>query len=167
MQQPRSRIPVRALPASELSDALVAQQYHVQALMDLAAAAAVAPDAAAASAAPATGDTSIFAPLANGLEAVLKQIQGVLNRAHVPYSYGYSIILLTVLVKILTFPLTKKQVRARVRPRQGGPGKAPSQAAACSRLARGPNSRGAARQRGLGKALSQGAACSRLARGPN
>lgn len=29
---------------------------------------------------------------------------------HVPYSYGFAIILLTVLVKAATFPLTKKQV---------------------------------------------------------
>jgi hypothetical protein len=109
-QRPRLALPPRALPASELADSLAAQQQHVQALLDLASAAAASappPDGAAA-----TGDTSIFAPLANALEAVLKQIQGVLNRAHVPYSYGYSIILLTVLVKILTYPLTKKQVRA-------------------------------------------------------
>ncbi len=30
---------------------------------------------------------------------------------NIPYSYGFAIILLTILVKILTFPLTKKQVR--------------------------------------------------------
>jgi hypothetical protein len=29
---------------------------------------------------------------------------------HIPYSYGFAIILLTIIVKILTFPLTKKQV---------------------------------------------------------
>ena len=32
----------------------------------------------------------------------------------VPYSYGFSIILLTLLVKIGTFPLTKKQVESTV-----------------------------------------------------
>ena len=32
-----------------------------------------------------------------------------LNTLHVPYSYGFSIILLTLLVKVATFPLTKKQ----------------------------------------------------------
>jgi len=87
---------------------------HAQALMDLAAAAAAAPgDAAAAASSSASGpDTSWFAPLTNGLEAVLKQIQGVLTKAGVPYTYGYSIILLTVLVKALTFPLTKKQVES-------------------------------------------------------
>lgn len=33
-----------------------------------------------------------------------------LTAVHVPYSYGFAIILLTVLVKIATFPLTKQQV---------------------------------------------------------
>ena len=34
-----------------------------------------------------------------------------LTTLHVPYSYGFAIILLTILVKLLTFPLTKKQAR--------------------------------------------------------
>lgn len=29
---------------------------------------------------------------------------------HVPYAYGFAIILLTVIVKVATFPLTKQQV---------------------------------------------------------
>lgn len=33
-----------------------------------------------------------------------------LSAVHVPYSYGFAIILLTVLVKIATLPLTKQQV---------------------------------------------------------
>ena len=33
-----------------------------------------------------------------------------LDKLHVPYSYGFAIILLTVLVKALTFPLSRKQV---------------------------------------------------------
>ena len=49
-------------------------------------------------------------PLADGLETILKFLQTGLDTAHVPYSYGFSIILLTVLVKIITFPLTKSQV---------------------------------------------------------
>jgi YidC/Oxa1 family membrane protein insertase len=122
-----------ALPASELADA-IQQSYDVayQSLYDLAssaaavagnasssgssttAAAAAAADAAAAATTAASGgsDTSWFGPLTNSLEAVLKQIQGVLVKLGVPYSYGYSIILLTVLVKIVTFPLTKTQVES-------------------------------------------------------
>lgn len=33
-----------------------------------------------------------------------------LAAVHVPYSYGFAIILLTVIVKVATFPLTKQQV---------------------------------------------------------
>lgn len=33
-----------------------------------------------------------------------------LSALHVPYAYGFAIILLTVIVKIATLPLTKKQV---------------------------------------------------------
>ena len=33
-----------------------------------------------------------------------------LTAVHVPYAYGFAIILLTVIVKIATYPLTKKQV---------------------------------------------------------
>lgn len=33
-------------------------------------------------------------------------------KLNIPYSYGFAIILLTVLVKLATYPLTKKQVRS-------------------------------------------------------
>lgn len=33
-----------------------------------------------------------------------------LAAVHVPYAYGFAIILLTVIVKVATFPLTKQQV---------------------------------------------------------
>jgi hypothetical protein len=39
-------------------------------------------------------------------------LDGLLEKGGVPYSYGFSIILLTLLVKVATFPLTQKQVRA-------------------------------------------------------
>eukprot|EP00798_Chlamydomonas_sp_ICE-L_P004415 gene4415-14543_t len=53
-----------------------------------------------------------FAPLADVLEKVLFFIKNGLDSAQVPYSYGFSIILLTAVVKIVTFPLTKKQVES-------------------------------------------------------
>lgn len=34
-----------------------------------------------------------------------------LSMLHVPYSYGFAIILLTIIVKALTFPLSRKQAR--------------------------------------------------------
>jgi len=42
----------------------------------------------------------------------MQSIQSQLDKLHVPYSYGYSIIILTAMVKLVTLPLTKKQVRA-------------------------------------------------------
>lgn len=46
------------------------------------------------------------------MENVLKVLKGGLSATHVPYSYGFAIILLTVIVKAATFPLTKKQVES-------------------------------------------------------
>jgi len=53
-----------------------------------------------------------LAPLTDSLEFILKSLQSGLDAVHVPYSYGFSIIALTVLVKLATLPLTKKQVGA-------------------------------------------------------
>ncbi|KAL8151357.1 hypothetical protein V2J09_021165 [Rumex salicifolius] len=44
------------------------------------------------------------------MEIVLKVLNDGLSQMQVPYAYGFSIILLTVIVKAATFPLTKKQV---------------------------------------------------------
>ena len=41
---------------------------------------------------------------------VLQVLDDGLESLHVPYSYGFAIILLTILVKIATFPLSQKQV---------------------------------------------------------
>lgn len=109
-----------ALPAgvsgAESLDLALQRQYV--ALCDLA-------DAAAATASTDSSDKGGFlAPLTNTLELVLKNIQSGLDTLHVPYSYGFSIILLTVLVKTLTFPLTKKQVGMHgVRAARCGAGK--------------------------------------------
>lgn len=50
--------------------------------------------------------------IANYMETVLKFLKDGLSTLHVPYSYGFAIILLTVLVKAATFPLSKKQVES-------------------------------------------------------
>ncbi|KAJ9708714.1 hypothetical protein PVL29_000638 [Vitis rotundifolia] len=50
--------------------------------------------------------------ITNYMETVLKVLKGGLSTLHVPYAYGFAIILLTVLVKAATFPLTKKQVES-------------------------------------------------------
>ncbi|CAH9077712.1 unnamed protein product [Cuscuta epithymum] len=50
--------------------------------------------------------------ITNTMETVLKVLKDGLSTLHVPYAYGFAIILLTVLVKTATFPLTKKQVES-------------------------------------------------------
>ena len=55
-----------------------------------------------------------LAPFAKGFEAFLKLLDGGLEAAHVPYSYGFSIILLTFLVKAATYPLTRKQMASTI-----------------------------------------------------
>ena len=42
---------------------------------------------------------------------VLQLLERGLSSVHIPYAYGFSIILLTLLVKAATYPLTKKQVQ--------------------------------------------------------
>jgi YidC/Oxa1 family membrane protein insertase len=95
---------VQALPVSEIQAEL---HTHIAASFDLADAAA----AAASSTASSSGSSSGFlAPLTDTLETVLKTIQTELDKLKVPYSYGYSIIILTAMVKLVTLPLTKRQV---------------------------------------------------------
>ncbi|KAF7152561.1 hypothetical protein RHSIM_Rhsim01G0226500 [Rhododendron simsii] len=43
---------------------------------------------------------------------VPKVLKDGLTAVHVPYAYGFAIILLTVIVKLVTFPLTKQQVES-------------------------------------------------------
>ncbi|EXB82457.1 ALBINO3-like protein 1 [Morus notabilis] len=50
--------------------------------------------------------------IANYMESVLKVLKDGLSALHVPYAYGFAIIMLTVLVKAATYPLTKKQVES-------------------------------------------------------
>lgn len=53
-------------------------------------------------------------PITNALEATLEGIDGVLAPVAGTNSYGYSILALTLLVKVVTFPLTKKQIEGSV-----------------------------------------------------
>lgn len=43
-------------------------------------------------------------------EIVFQVLKDGLSAVHIPYSYGFAIILLTVIVKVATLPLTKQQV---------------------------------------------------------
>jgi len=71
-------------------------------------------DVAAAVAEP-EKKAGFFNFFAQVLETFLKIIDGGLEAVHVPYSYGFSIILLTILVKIGTFPLSKKQLESNLQ----------------------------------------------------
>lgn len=85
-------------------------------LYTLADAAVVAADsssaAAGASDAAAQKNGGWFGFISDGMEVVLKVLKDGLTAVHVPYAYGYAIILLTIIVKVATFPLTKKQVES-------------------------------------------------------
>ncbi|XP_044365635.1 inner membrane protein PPF-1, chloroplastic isoform X2 [Triticum aestivum] len=75
------------------------------------AAVAAAPGIAAdGGAKEASGDW--FSGFTGSMETVLKVLKDGLSTLHVPYPYGFAIILLTVLIKGATFPLTKKQVES-------------------------------------------------------
>lgn len=50
--------------------------------------------------------------LTDVLESILKVLKNGFDAVHVPYSYGFAIILLTILVKAATLPLTKQQVES-------------------------------------------------------
>lgn len=70
----------------------------------------MADSATAAAASSSSSSGGWLAPLTDGLEGVLKYLQNGLDKLHVPYSYGWSIVFLTAIVKVATFPLTKQQV---------------------------------------------------------
>ncbi|KAG8053440.1 hypothetical protein GUJ93_ZPchr0001g30754 [Zizania palustris] len=53
-----------------------------------------------------------FGFISEALEVVLKVLKDGLSAVHVPYAYGFAIILLTVIVKAATLPLTKQQVES-------------------------------------------------------
>uniref|UniRef100_A0A803KS03 Membrane insertase YidC/Oxa/ALB C-terminal domain-containing protein n=1 Tax=Chenopodium quinoa TaxID=63459 RepID=A0A803KS03_CHEQI len=73
------------------------------------AAVTASPDA---SVAPVQKNGGWFGFISDAMEVVLKVLKDGLSTLHVPYSYGFAIILLTVLVKVATFPLTKQQVES-------------------------------------------------------
>jgi membrane protein insertase Oxa1/YidC/SpoIIIJ len=59
-----------------------------------------------------TSDLTDFADT----QMVLGTLEGGLAAMHVPYSNGWSIIALTAVVKLATFPFTKIQVRPVLAP---------------------------------------------------
>ncbi|WOL16114.1 ALBINO3-like protein 1, chloroplastic [Canna indica] len=105
----------RAGPAPNLPDFETAQGVarelfdRVEGIVYTLADAVVSSDAAAESS---KQSSDWLTGITNYLETVLKVLKDGLSSLHVPYAYGFAIILLTVLVKAATFPLTKKQVES-------------------------------------------------------
>lgn len=74
--------------------------------------ATVAADAAVSTDGAVQKNGGWFGFISDGMEFVLKILKDGLSAVHVPYSYGFAIILLTVIVKAATLPLTKQQVES-------------------------------------------------------
>ncbi|KAF8708764.1 hypothetical protein HU200_030151 [Digitaria exilis] len=96
--------PAAALGPADAGDLLARAEALLYTVAD--AAVSAAPEAKEATG----GDW--LSGITNSMETVLKVLKDGLSALHVPYSYGFAIILLTVLVKAATFPLTKKQVES-------------------------------------------------------
>ena len=128
-------VAVRALHETLQLHQATADMVHsqpLQALLSLADAAALSADSSASAASTAsnvlsdaTADGTVdaaaqtaqraggwFGFISAGLETVLDYIQSGLQQLHVPYTYGWSIILLTCIVKLALLPVTKIQVGA-------------------------------------------------------
>lgn len=69
-------------------------------------------DSAANAATSSTSGGGPFDIVVDIFDAFLKLLDDVLEGLGIPYSYGYAIILLTIIVKVGTFPLTKQQVES-------------------------------------------------------
>ncbi|CAL0333120.1 unnamed protein product [Lupinus luteus] len=81
-------------------------------LYTVADAAVSSSDTVAATTTTAKQSNDWLSGITNYMETVLKVLKDGLSTVHVPYAYGFAIILLTVLVKAATYPLTKKQVES-------------------------------------------------------
>ncbi|KAG5566891.1 hypothetical protein RHGRI_002442 [Rhododendron griersonianum] len=101
------------IPSFDSSADFSAIVSRAEGLLYTLADAAVAVDPAASTdPAAAQKNGGWFSFIADGMEVVLKVLKDGLTAVHVPYAYGFAIILLTVIVKLVTFPLTKQQVES-------------------------------------------------------
>eukprot|EP00892_Ulva_mutabilis_P003851 jgi/Ulvmu1/1838/UM119_0057.1 len=57
-------------------------------------------------------DNGWLSPIVDSLDSILGNIESFYQGLGLPYAYGWSIISLTLFVKVLTLPLTKKQVES-------------------------------------------------------
>ncbi|KAJ4980206.1 hypothetical protein NE237_010986 [Protea cynaroides] len=115
----RVRFSFHEVPPLHQSDSSI--DFHgifsrAESLLYTLADAAVATDSAGVAAgstdAAAQKNGGWFGFISEAMESVLKVLKDGLTAVHVPYAYGFAIILLTVLVKVATLPLTKQQVES-------------------------------------------------------
>ncbi|KAK4254963.1 hypothetical protein QN277_008031 [Acacia crassicarpa] len=107
-------------PIHSLTDSFDFSQIvtRAEALLYTLADAAVSADSGAGAAASTSTDAAAqknggwFGFISEAMEFVLKVLKDGLSAVHVPYAYGFAIILLTVIVKVATLPLTKQQVES-------------------------------------------------------
>ncbi|KAJ8439892.1 hypothetical protein Cgig2_003958 [Carnegiea gigantea] len=97
---------ISSIDSVDLSEVFTKAESFLYTLAD--ATVSTAPDAAA----PVEKNGGWFGFISDAMEVVLKVLKDGLATLHVPYSYGFAIILLTVLVKVVTYPLTKQQVES-------------------------------------------------------
>ncbi|KAM6577955.1 hypothetical protein CsatB_029792 [Cannabis sativa] len=114
----RVRVSLNEIPPIHSFDSTIdfsAIATRAESLLYTLADAAVAGDAASGAstdAAAAQKSGGWFGFISDGMEFVLKILKDGLSAVHVPYAYGFAIILLTVIVKVATLPLTKQQVES-------------------------------------------------------
>ncbi|CAB4294848.1 unnamed protein product [Prunus armeniaca] len=101
------------IPEPEDAGAVLKELYdRAESLLYTVADAAVSASSSTESVSTTKQSSDWLSGITNYLESVLKFLKDGLSAVHVPYSYGFAIILLTLLVKAATFPLTKKQVES-------------------------------------------------------
>lgn len=105
--------PVHGLDSSvDLTAILSRAESLLYTIADAAVAGGDAASASASTDAAVQKNGGWFGFISDGMEFVLKVLKDGLSSLHVPYAYGFAIILLTVIVKAATYPLTKQQVES-------------------------------------------------------
>ena len=101
-----------AQPARRRVKWIAAELAALATTLSYSAPALAAVDLAAPANAAKAVDNGWLNPIVNSLNFVLGNVEDVYEKLGVPDAYGWSIVSLTLIVKLLTLPLTKKQVES-------------------------------------------------------
>ncbi|XP_068668812.1 inner membrane protein PPF-1, chloroplastic [Aristolochia californica] len=104
--------PLHALDSVDIDKVVSRVEGLFYTLADAAVATADSTSAATSTDAAVQKNGGWFGFISDAMEVVLKVLKDGISAVHVPYAYGFAIILLTVIVKIATLPLTKQQVES-------------------------------------------------------